>query len=49
MASQGVESFYEVGSGKVLTGLVKRIAAGASAVALGTPEDVTAFKASLQG
>jgi [acyl-carrier-protein] S-malonyltransferase len=49
MASQGVEAFYEVGSGKVLTGLVKRIATGASAVTIGSPEDVTAFKASLQG
>ena len=47
MAAQGVDSFYEVGSGKVLTGLVKRIAAGASAVAIGTPEDVAAIKASL--
>ena len=49
MAAQGVEAFYEVGSGKVLTGLVKRIAAGASTTALGAPEDVAAFKTSLHG
>ncbi len=45
MAQAGVTTFYEVGSGKVLSGLVKRIAEGASGVSIGTPEDVAAFKA----
>jgi [acyl-carrier-protein] S-malonyltransferase len=45
MAEQGVTTFYEVGSGKVLSGLVKRIAEGASGVSISTPDDVAAFKA----
>ncbi len=45
MAEAGVTTFYEVGSGKVLSGLIRRIAEGASTVSVGTPDDVAAFKA----
>lgn len=46
MADAGVNRFYEVGAGKVLSGLVRRVAEGASGVSIGTPDDVAAFKAS---
>ena len=46
MADAGVTPFYEVGAGKVLSGLVRRVAEGASGVSIGTPDDVAAFKAS---
>jgi [acyl-carrier-protein] S-malonyltransferase len=45
MAAEGVTQFYEVGAGKVLSGLVRRIAEGAAAGAIGTPDDVAAYKA----
>lgn len=43
MAGEKIEAFYEVGAGKVLTGLGKRLAPDAQSVAIGTPEDVAGF------
>ncbi len=45
MAGAGVTRFYEAGSGRVLTGLLKRIVDGATGTAIGNPDDVAAFKA----
>jgi len=45
MADAGVKTFYEVGAGKVLSGLIKRIADGAGTSAVGSPEDIATFKA----
>jgi [acyl-carrier-protein] S-malonyltransferase len=45
MAQAGVTSFYEIGAGRVLAGLIKRIADTATASSIGTPEDIIRFKA----
>jgi [acyl-carrier-protein] S-malonyltransferase len=43
MAGMGCDRFVEIGSGKVLTGLMKRLAPEAKAEAVGTPADIEAF------
>jgi [acyl-carrier-protein] S-malonyltransferase len=45
LVHHGVDRLVEVGSGKVLTGLAKRISKETPAMTVGTPEDIAAFKA----
>jgi [acyl-carrier-protein] S-malonyltransferase len=44
MAGHGVTLFVECGAGKVLSGLVKRIADGATGLPVGAPADVDLYK-----
>ncbi len=44
MSAHGVTRFVELGAGKVLAGLIKRIADGAIASSVGTPADVAAYE-----
>jgi [acyl-carrier-protein] S-malonyltransferase len=43
MKAHGVEALIEIGAGKVLTGLARRIDAELSAAAVGAPADIDAF------
>ncbi|WP_041778749.1 ACP S-malonyltransferase [Beijerinckia indica] len=45
MAAEGVDLFIECGSGKVLTGLLKRIAPQARGLTIGQPADLEALRA----
>ena len=45
MVQMGVSVFYELGAGKVLAGLIRRIADTAHASSIGTPEDIARFQA----
>ncbi|WP_151720401.1 ACP S-malonyltransferase [Gemmobacter serpentinus] len=45
MEQAGVTDFWEIGAGKALSGMIKRIAKGVETRAIGTPEDVQAAKA----
>lgn len=49
MAGHGVTTLYELGSGRVLTGLARRIERSLEANAVGTPDEVDAAAAALKG
>ena len=49
MVDQGVNLFVEVGPGRVLAGLIKRIDKGSTAVTFGSPEDLETVIDSLEG
>ncbi|KQB98277.1 ACP S-malonyltransferase [Loktanella sp. 1ANDIMAR09] len=48
MGAQGVTEVYEIGAGKALSGMVKRIDRGINAVAVSSPEDVVAAVAAIK-
>jgi len=49
MAGQGVDTLVEIGAGKVLTGLVRRIEKSLSGVAVNAPEDARTVAETLKG
>jgi len=48
MSAHGATRFIELGTGKVLSGLIKRIVEGATAMSIGSPADIAAFDAPAQ-
>jgi [acyl-carrier-protein] S-malonyltransferase len=49
LAENGVDTFVEVGTGKVLTGMIKRIAKEATGMAVNSPEDIDALMEKISG
>ncbi|MBY4891445.1 ACP S-malonyltransferase [Rhodobacteraceae bacterium N5(2021)] len=49
MAAQGVTEVFEIGAGKALSGMVKRIDRTVATHAVGTPDDVAAAVAAIKG
>jgi [acyl-carrier-protein] S-malonyltransferase len=47
MGALGVTDFLELGAGKVLSGLIKRVLKDANVLSVGTPADVEAAAAAL--
>jgi [acyl-carrier-protein] S-malonyltransferase len=47
MINQGISTFFEIGSGSVLSGLVKRIDRQVNCFTLGTPEDFAKLATSI--
>jgi [acyl-carrier-protein] S-malonyltransferase len=47
MSDQGVDGFYEIGAGKALCGMIRRINKAATSKAISTPQDVAALAAEL--
>ena len=44
MERAGVTDYWEIGAGKALSGMIKRIVKGAQTRSIGTPEDIAALK-----
>lgn len=49
MAGQGVDEIWEIGAGKALTGMIKRIEKTVAVRNVGTPEEVVAAKEAVRG
>ena len=47
--ANGVTTLYEIGSGKVLTGLARRIDKNISGIAVNTPADIEAALTAIMG